>query len=92
MDYRHFKDFGAYAKNITELIWNYIAHRDLFPHNAKLAIQPDINEVIIENPDECRNCDFYELHNFISITEQGGLIPNEAAIRLLANRYYPATM
>jgi len=88
MNYSRFKDIASYIGNITELIWDYITNRHQYPDNAKLAVQPEVSEVVIDNPSNCHGCDFYEVKNFISIDPTGHFHPNEAAIQLLAGKYY----
>ena len=83
-----FDNMAAYVKDVTGLIWNYIHHRDLYPDNAQLAVQPELMASVIDDPTLCRHCDFYELATLISKDEKGRLVPNTSAIQNMANRYY----
>ena len=80
----------AYVRDVTSLIWNYIHHREQYPENAQLAVQPELMASVIEDPTQCRHCDFYDLRTLISKDDQGGLVPNQHAIQNMANRYYQA--
>lgn len=83
-----FNDTSAYMKDVTNLIWNYIRHRDLYPENAKLAVQPEIMANVIDDPSQCQYCDFYDLKMLIAKDGTGNQVPNELAIRNMANRYF----
>lgn len=85
---RIINDIAAYIKNVTELIWNFILNRDSYPENALLAIQPELMETVIDNPQECKGCDFYDIKMLLSVDAKGNLKPNELAIRNMANRYF----
>lgn len=87
---RIFNDMAGYVVDLTSLIWNYIKHRDLYPENAKLAVQPDVMANIIDDPSVCRYCDFYELNQLISHDGEGKPVPNHLAIKDVANKYYKA--
>ncbi len=50
MGMKLFNDTSAYMKDVTNLIWNYIRHRDLYPENAQLAVQPEIMANVIDDP------------------------------------------
>ena len=81
---------SAYMGDLTNLIWNYIKNRDLYPDNAKLAVQPEIMANVIDDPSLCNYCDFYDLNMLISQDGKGKLVPNLNAIENVANRYYKA--
>ncbi len=83
-----FSDATAYSKDLKNLVWNYINNRELYPDNAKLAVQPEIMATVIDDPAFCRYCDFFELNLFISKDTTGKLVPNDVAIQNVANRYY----
>ena len=82
------KNISAYVSNVTDLLWNYIKHNAAYPKNAVLAVQREIRETVIENPDDCRDCDFYDLKAFIRKTPDGRMQPNLVAIQTLAYRFY----
>lgn len=90
MEVKIFNDMTAYVRDVTGLIWNYIHHRDFYPDNAQLAVQPDLMACVIEDPTQCKHCDFYDLGTLISKDSQGELVPNTHAIQNMANRYYQA--
>ena len=83
-----FEDTTAYIKDLTNLIWNYILNRELYPDNAQLAVQPEILANIIDDPEQCSFCDFYDLSLFIAKDKEGKPVPNLLAIRNIADRYY----
>ena len=83
-----FNDTASYVKDLTNLIWNYILNRDLYPDNAQLAVQPEILANIIDDPEQCAFCDFYDLSLFIAKDKEGKPVPNLLAIRNIADRYY----
>lgn len=83
-----FEDTTAYIKDLTNLIWNYIHNREQYPDNAQLAVQPEILANVIDDPEQCAFCDFYDLSLFISKDHEGKPIPNLIAIRNVADRYY----
>ncbi len=83
-----FEDTTAYIKDLTNLIWNYILNRELYPDNAQLAVQPEILANIIDDPEQCAFCDFYDLSLFIVKDKEGKPVPNLLAIRNIADRYY----
>ncbi len=83
-----FNDTSAYMKDVTNLIWNYIRHRDLYPENAQLAVQPEIMANVIDDPSQCRFCDFYDLNTLIVKDVAGRQMPNKHAIQNMANRYF----
>lgn len=76
--------------DLNNLIWNYINNRHLYPENAQLAVQPEIMANVIDDPEQCHYCDFYDLSLFISRDMHGNPVPNELAIQNVANRYYQA--
>lgn len=90
MEMKLFNDTAAYVKDLTNLIWNYIRNREQYPDNAKLAVQPEILANVIDDPAQCAYCDFYDLSLFIAKDTNGQLVPNQLAIRNVANRYYTA--
>lgn len=90
MEVKLFEDMTAYVKDVTSLIWNYIHHREQYPANAQLAVQPEVMANVIEDPAQCRHCDFYDLGTLISKDAKGKLVPNTHAIENMANRYYQA--
>lgn len=83
-----FNDMGAYMGDLTNLIWNYIKNKELYPENAKLAVQPEIMANVIDDPEQCHYCDFYDLSLLISTDGKGKAVPNITAIQSVANRYY----
>lgn len=83
-----FNDAKAYIKDLTNLIWNYILNRDLYPANAKLAVQPEIMANVIDDPSQCRYCDIYDLNLLICHDRTGNPQPNMMAIKNVANRYF----
>ena len=85
---RIINDIATYIKNVTELIWNFILNRDSYPSNALLAVQPELMETVIDSPDQCKHCDFYDLKMLVTKDVNGNLKPNSLAIRNMANRYY----
>ena len=85
-----FDNMAGYVVDLTNLIWNYIQHRDLYPDNAKLAVQPEVMVNIIDDPSACRHCDFYDLSLLISQDREGKPVPNHLAIKNVANKYYKA--
>ncbi|KGI60819.1 hypothetical protein [Prevotella sp. S7 MS 2] len=85
---KRFQDAKSYIVNLTELIWNYIRHRDWFPEGSLLAIQPEIIEVVIELPANCNGCELFDPQLFIRRNALGYAVPNMQAIRQLARRYY----
>ena len=85
---RIINDIATYIKNVTELIWNFILNRDSYPSNALLAVQPELMETVIDSPDQCKHCDFYDLKMLVTKDMNGNLKPNSLAIRNMANRYY----
>ncbi len=85
---RKFNDIRTYIVNLTELIWNFIRHPEAYPKNALLAVQPDLMETVIDNPNECKYCDFYNLNLLVERDNQGNMVPNNGAIAQLARRYY----
>lgn len=85
-----FNDMSAYIGDLTNLIWNYIKNRELYPENAKLAVQPEIMANVIDDPSMCQFCDFYDLNIFIAKDGMGKPVPNALAIKNVANRYYKA--
>ena len=80
-----FEDTTAYIKDLTNLIWDYILNRDLYPDNAQLAVQPEILANIIDDPEQCAFCDFYDLSLFIAKDKEGKPVPNLLAIRNIAD-------
>jgi hypothetical protein len=88
MGMKLFNDTSAYMKDVTNLIWNYIRHRDLYPENAQLAVQPEIMANVIDDPSQCRFCDFYDLNTLIVKDVAGRQMPNKHAIQNMANRYF----
>ncbi len=82
------KTITAYVSNVNELLWNYIKNKAAYPNNAVLAVQKELKETVIENPADCRNCEFYDLRNFIRQDSTGTQEPNMLAIRNLAYRFY----
>ena len=54
MGMKLFNDTSAYMRDVTNLVWNYIRHRDLYPENAKLAVQPEIMANVIDDPSQCQ--------------------------------------
>ena len=90
LEMKIFNDTTAYVKDVTSLIWNYIHHRELYPDNAQLAVQPELMANVIDDPSQCRHCDFYDLGTLISKDAEGRLVPNVHAIQNMANRYYVA--
>ncbi len=82
------KNISAYVSNVTDLIWHYIKNTAAYPKNAVLAVQKEIRETVIENPDDCRDCDFYDLKTFIRKAPNGAIQPNMLAIQNLAYRFY----
>ncbi len=85
---RIFDDMKAYVGDVTGLVWNFIHHRDAYPQNAQLAVQPEVLANVIDDPAECQHCDFYDLNQLMSRDQHGRLIPNPAAIHKIASRYY----
>jgi hypothetical protein len=85
---RIFDDMKAYMGDVTSLIWNFIQHRDAYPKNAQLAVQPEVMANVIDDPAECQHCDFYDLNKLISCDSSGQPMPNHAAIHQIACRYY----
>ena len=83
-----FEDTTAYIKDLTNLIWNYILNREQYPDNAQLAVQPEILANVIDDPEQCAFCDFYDISLFISKDNEGKPVPNLVAIRNVADRYY----
>ena len=90
MSMKLFNDTNTYMKDVTNLIWNYIRNRELYPENAKLAVQPEIMANVIDDPSQCRYCDFYDLNMLIVRDGNGRMTPNQLAIRNMANRYFQA--
>lgn len=88
MTYNKFKDIGAFARNITDIVWRYIRHIADYPTNARLAVQPDLQEVVIDDPKNVQGCDIYHINNFITHGQDGNHEPNEDAIRQFAEKYY----
>ena len=86
-----FNDVTSYVKDLTNLIWNYINNRHMYPENAQLAVQPEIMANVIDDPAQCHFCDFYDLNMFICQDVKGNLIPDKIAIQNIANRYYEAS-
>lgn len=83
---RH-KDVNAYVNNIADVISNYIKHEDNFPPQSKLAIQPDVCAVVIDDPKACRNCDFYDLDPLIQKCKAGYRVPDIPAITQVVRAY-----
>ena len=84
---RIINDIATYIKNVTELIWNFILNRDSYPSNALLAVQPELMETVIDSPDQCKHCDFYDLKMLVTKDMNGNLTPHSLAIRNTAHRY-----
>ena len=85
---RIFDDMKAYMGDVTNLVWNFIQHRDAYPMNAQLAVQPEVMANVIDDPALCQHCDFYDLNNLIACDSSGQPMPNHAAIHKIACRYY----
>ncbi len=85
---RIFSDIKSYTSDVTSLIWNFILHRDAYPENAKLAVQPELMVNVIDDPEQCHYCDFYDINLFISRDSEGKPVPNSIAIKNMASRYY----
>ena len=62
--------------------------RDSFPKGVKLAVLPGINETVIDMPDNCNGCEFYDLNMFIMKDSNGFSKPSMKAIRRMAQRYF----
>lgn len=88
MTYTKFKDQNAFVNNLTDIVWRYIRHSADYPSGARLAVQPDLQEVVIDDPKNVRGCDLYHINNFISRNADGRHEPNADAIRLFAEKYY----
>ena len=88
MERKIFNDTASYVKDLTNLIWHFIHNRDQYPDNAKLAVQPEILANIIDDPEQCAYCDFYDLSLLIAKDNNGRPMPNLLAIRNVADRYY----
>ena len=88
MEMKIFNDTASYVKDLTNLIWDFIQNRDQYPDNAKLAVQPEILANVIDDPEQCAYCDFYDLSMLIAKDNEGQLVPNHLEIRNVANRYY----
>ncbi len=82
------KNFTSYVSNLTDLLWNYIENTTAYPNNAVLAVQKEIKETVIENPALCKNCDFYNINDFIRLDSTGSLTPNSMAIQKLAGSFF----
>lgn len=82
------KDITSYVKDLTELIWNFILHRDHYPDNALLCVQPEVMANVIDDPTQCRHCDVYDPKLLIKPGHDGQPIPDHAAIKRVAQRYY----
>ncbi len=85
---KKFDDIKAYIVNVTELIWNFILHPEAYPSNASLVVQPELMETVIDNPNECKYCDFYNLNLLMQRDSRGRMVPNRCAIANMARRYY----
>lgn len=85
---RRFKNIKSYIKDVTELIWNYIRHKNYYPQHALLAVMPELMETVIDHPNNCKECEFYAIDQFISTDLYGRQSPNHAAIERMAGRYY----
>lgn len=81
-------DLTSYIKDLTELIWSFIRHRDSYPENACLCIQPEVMASVIDNPEECRHCDIYDPKLLIHKGGDGRMVPDMVAIERVAQRYY----
>ena len=87
MEMKIFNDTASYVKDLTNLIWDFIHHREQYPVNAKLAVQPEVLANVIDDPEQCAYCDFYDLSLFIAQDNNGQPVPNLLAINNIANRY-----
>lgn len=85
---RKFNDIRTYTVNVTELIWNFIRHPEAYPSNASLVVQPELMETVIDNPEECKYCDYYNINMLVERDSQGNMVPNSYAIANMARRYY----
>ena len=85
---RKFNDIRTYTTNVTELIWHFIRHPEAYPNNASLVVQPELMETVIDNPNECKYCDTYNINLLVERDGQGNMVPNHYAIANMARRYY----
>ena len=83
-----FNDISSYIKDVTGLVWRYIHNKDMYPENAQLAVQPEILANVIDDPNQCHYCDFYDLSILIEHDNNGKPMSNHVAIQNIANRYY----
>lgn len=83
-----FNDITAYIKNVTDLLWDFINHREQYPKNALLAVQPEVMVTVIDNPEDCKECDFYDPMTLMDKDREGQLKPSKKNIFKMASRYF----
>ncbi len=84
------KDIKSYIHDLTDLVWNFIRNRAIYPANAVLAVQRELACNVFDSPDNCRECDFYAPGLLITHNDKGSVVPNYAMIKSIAKRYYGA--
>ncbi len=83
-----YHNVNDYMNDLTNLVWNYINYPEQYPENAQLAVQPEIMVNVIDDPSQCKYCDFYNIDMLICKDNMGQTVPNVFAIKKVANRYY----
>lgn len=53
------KDIKSYIHDLTDLVWNFIRNRAIYPANAVLAVRRELACNVFDSPDNCQECDFY---------------------------------
>lgn len=85
---RMIDNIANYVKDLTEMVWSFINHRERFPKEAQLCVQPELMVNVIDDPRKCRYCDVYDLKMLIHENPNGKMVPNQGAIERVAQRYY----
>ena len=88
MKERKMKTIKEYVSMVTSLIKFYLSNLSSFPRNAKLLVQRELGETVIDDPTQCRGCDHYNLDDFVKRGHDGYPAPNVQAIAQMASHYY----
>ncbi|MDD6553049.1 MAG: hypothetical protein PUF37_05620 [Prevotellaceae bacterium] len=85
---RRVKDAKSFIIEVANLIGRYLRDICDYPRNAQLIVQPLLLETVIDDPTNSRDCENYDIRQFVKTNRQGNFVPNMKTIKNLASRYF----
>ena len=82
------QDLRAFDETVFDVIQEYLDDIDVYPENIVLAVNPKTMEVFIETPDNCNDCETFNLSTLIRKDEDGNNEPDGDATYDLASQFY----